>query len=243
MILNQRWINLRADVGTAFNQTLITDFYEKTIVPVFSGWREQRSTFEASECPVSLFHLVDLDNLEFESGRALCLSVQSIWERQLRHYLSSCEAELKVQKPLATHSRWDCVEKAFFECRGVGLDEFSSYPVLRELHQLGNVFRHGPGSSLKNLQESRPDLWRANPKEWEHLTFQGGFSWRTQELPVVSLVQLHRYVQAIVEFWDDCEYIYKESLQVKSQGLEAALVKEREQRALKSQQVQVGDNT
>lgn len=234
MILNQRWKNLRADVDTTFNQRLISDFYETTIVPVFAGWREQRSVHEASDCPVSLFHLADLDNLEFESGRALCLSVQSIWERQLRRYLSSCEAELNLQKPRATHPQWGCVEEAFIECRGVSLDKFSSYPVLKELHQLGNVFRHGPGSSLRKLQESRPDLWRANPEEWVHLTFQGSFSWKAQELPVVSLVQLHRYVQAIVEFWDDCEYIYKESLQTKSQGLEASLVKERLQRALKS---------
>ncbi|GAO72662.1 membrane protein [Comamonas sp. E6] len=241
--MNQRWKNLQADVDTAFNQTLISDFYEKTIVPVFAGWREQRSVHEASDCPVSLFHLADLDNLEFESGRALCLSVQSIWERQLRRYLSSCEAELKVQNPLATRPQWESVEKAFLDCRGVSLDEFSSYPVLKELHQLGNVFRHGPGGSLKKLQESSPDLWSANPDEWLHLTFQGSFSWQAQELPVVSLVQLHRYVQAIVEFWDDCEYIYKESLQVKAPGLEAALVKEREQRALKSEQGQVSNNT
>lgn len=234
MILNQRWKNLRADVDTTFNQTLISDFYEKTIVPVFAGWREQRSFHEASDCPVSLFHLVDLDNLEFESGRALCLSVQSIWERQLRRYLSRCEEELKVQNPLASRTQWKCVEKAFFECRGVCLDEFSSYSVLEELHQLGNVFRHGPGGSLSKLRESRPELWCANPEEWVHLTFQSSFSWKDQELPVVSLVQLHRYVQAIVEFWDDCEYIYKESLQTKSQGLEASLVKERLQRALKS---------
>jgi hypothetical protein len=230
VILRQRWRNLQADVYVSFHRNLITDFYEQTIVPVFAEWQRQRAKYEADDSALADFLLVDLDALEIESARALCLSLQSLWERQLRQYLAKCEVELKIKNPISTSTKWKQVRAAFEKYRHIELQQFSSFALLEELHLVGNVFRHGPGSSLKQLKEDHPHLWSADRGDLEHLTFQSKHSLETYELPVVSLSQLHRYTLAVVDFWNDCQYIYNQSLETKTPILQVELARELEQR-------------
>lgn len=230
MILRQRWRNLQADVYVSFHRNLITDFYEQTIVPVFAEWQRQRAKYEADNSALADFLLVDLDALEIESARALCLSLQSLWERQLRQYLEKCELELKIKNPVSTSTKWQQVRAAFEKYRHIELQEFSSFALLEELHLVGNVFRHGPGSSLKQLKENYPHLWSAHRGGLKHLTLQSNHSLETNELPVVSLSQLHRYTLAVVDFWNDCQYIHNQSLETKTPILQVELARELEQR-------------
>jgi hypothetical protein len=53
---------------------------------------------------------------------------------------------------------------------------------------------------------------------------------RTVGTMEVSVERLRGFVEAIVEFWQDAEYIYNESIRSKPPSLEARLVRERAER-------------
>jgi hypothetical protein len=123
--------------------------------------------------------------------------------------------------------------------RGIRLDAFPSFAELEALHLLGNVCRHGDGPSAVELAKRYPELWRIYPP----MPFDdqppdpGPPPVALMEVPVE---RLRAFVAAIAIFWDDADYIYKESIEPKHANLEAELARERKERNWRPQAVSDG---
>lgn len=179
-----------------------------------------------------MFERSDIEDVLRETKMAFALAVQSIWERQLRSYLLGCARELRPKEPLGKkieRADWEGLRKLFGDLRGIGLEAFPSFEALDTLQLLGNACRHGDGASAVELSRRCPDLWRPIP-----LMPFGDQPLQVNLQPVetmeVTVEQLHGFVDAIVEFWQDAEYIYNESIQSKHPSLEARLARERVER-------------
>jgi hypothetical protein len=164
-----------------------------------------------------------------------CLSIQSLWEKQIRGYLQSCARELKVVSRAMEQSKkatWEELDALFERLRGIPLSAFDEFPSLTLLQLLGNVCRHGEGTSLERLAVEHPELWPPDR------TFElippppgGRHAKRTAENLAISLDLLKSLAGSIDSFWRETEYIYNESIGRKHPSLEAALVEERRKRA------------
>lgn len=231
-----RWKNSMADVYTAKNGLVALDFLEAVIRPTFAALhaRIEQLRVESETDVAADFAIADMTDLVFETGRALCLSVQSIWERQLRRYIEGCvdvldEQDRAAHVAMARNTQWKTVEDAFYRVRGIQLRQMPGYGELSLLHKLGNVCRHGPGKSMEELSKSHPELWPSSAP-W-------GFSGNG---PVVSIDLLETFCKAIETFWEEAEYIYCESIVRKAASLEKRLLLERAQRAAASQSAKSG---
>src|ERR1700685_1872176 len=103
-----------------------------------------------------------MDELLRVTTMAFCLSLQSLWERQLRDYLHRCAQDLKAGEELAHKARsasWGELSGLFLQLRGISLKDFEQYAKLNLPHLLGNACRHGNGPSLKRLATTYPQLW------------------------------------------------------------------------------------
>lgn len=166
-----------------------------------------------------------------------CLSIQSLWEKQIRGYLEGCARELQAASPTATarirRANWDELNALFEEVRGVPLTAFEQYTHLNMLQLLGNFCRHGSGVSLNRLATEHPELWPPEPVP-ENLP-PPPCGWpeqlRTAENIHISLELLKALAGAIDSFWQETEYIYNESINPKHPSLETRLAEERKKRA------------
>jgi hypothetical protein len=223
-----RWTNCMADIYAARNGAVALDFLEEVVQPAFAALQARTEHFQReSEADISAaFAVSDLDGIQYEMGQAFALSVQSIWERQIRRYIAGCAETLKDEdRPAhvqaAQQHAWEKVEAAFFRVRGIQLADMPGYDDLSLLHLLGNVCRHGPGKSAEQLFKLNPELWPwSSPGEKNR-----------GNGPVVSLSLLTRFTTAIQTFWEEAEYIHAESIVNKHPSLEARLQLEREERA------------
>ncbi|MER8758125.1 hypothetical protein NKH69_20980 [Mesorhizobium sp. M0976] len=114
------------------------------------------------------------------------------------------------------------LRNVFRDLRGIGLEAFPSFEALDTLQLLGNACRHGDGASALELARRCPDFWRPIPSrpfgdEAAQVNLQ------TVGTMEVSVDRLRGFVDAIVEFWQDAEYIYNESIQ---SSLETRLARE-----------------
>ncbi len=71
-------------------------------------------------------------------------------------------------------------------------------------------------------------LWKEHPELWP---MHNGDGLRPGIGPVVSVELLQKFSESIRAFWDEVQYIYNESISVKSASLEEMLQNEREKRA------------
>lgn len=163
-----------------------------------------------------------------ECKLAFGLAIQSIWERQLRSYLTSCANELRPGTSIDTkieRANWSDLRSWFEDLRGITLEAFPSFDTLDTLHHIGNACRHGDGKSAKILAQQCPDLW---PEiQGYRLAMQPAPSVAQMD---ISVDRLRRLVEGIAEFWRDTEYIYNESIEHKHPNLEARLAVERIER-------------
>jgi len=164
-----------------------------------------------------------------EAKMAFALSIQSIWERQIRAYLFGCARELRPGSPLADKagtSNWKELLGLFRELRGIKLESFPSFEALDLLHHFGNACRHGDGNSAIQLSRRCRDLWSATPPLPLELPAAPPIvpSVATMDIPIE---RLRSFVDAIALFWIDIEYIYKESIEKKHENLEKHLTIER----------------
>lgn len=163
---------------------------------------------------------------------AFGLSIQSIWERQLRGYLRGCAEELRSGDGLAARVRkgnWEKLCTLFLELRGIRFDAFPSFAELEILQLLGNACRHGDGPSAVELAKRCPELWPVySPMPFEDQPPDSGPP--SVALMDVPVERLRAFIAAIAAFWDDAEYIYNESIERKHPSLEARLARERIER-------------
>lgn len=236
------WTNCLADVYTYRYGPIAKDFLTLVVNPSLDALDSQVRHWEKSDDPVSHFMLADLHELINKTRMAFCLSIQSLWEQQIRTYLVGCEQQLGIN-PFPVSGRrvansvqsvyWGDELNAVFErLRGIALPSFASFESLDLLMLVGNVCRHGDGTSSAKLWRVRPDLWPAyHDTDNPYLA-----SSIADAVPPVQSLQLPRelladFVDNICLFWEDTNYIYEESIDRKHPSLEARLVVRRAERA------------
>jgi len=233
-----------ADVYSYRYGAIAKDFLTLVVNPSLDALDNEIQKWEGSEDPVSHFMIADLTELIGKTRMAFCLSIQSLWERQIRTYLFGCHQELKIdlssvskkKGPDVVHSvLWGDELNAVFEClRGIALRSFESYPTLNMLQLVGNVCRHGDGPSGRQLWKDHPELWPTYGPDERFNTPSKPLQPPPVDMMTISRDLLTSFVEAIDLFWNDTEYIYNESIERKAASLEARLVIERKKRELRS---------
>lgn len=239
------WKNCLADVYTYRNGPIAKDFLTLVVNPSLDALDARVAEWKRSDNPVAGFTISDLSELIFKTRMAFCLSIQSLWEQQIRTYLAGCQQQLGINPfPVSERKGVQSVQAVFWgdelntvfeRLRDIALPSFTSYESLHLLMLVGNVCRHGDGNSSVKLWRIRPDLWPAshNPdNEFLRSTLAG----RAPSVPSVQSMQIPRemledFVDKISLFWEDINYIYEESIERKDPSLEARLVVRRAERA------------
>lgn len=232
-----RWKNCHADVAASKHGITVRSFFDDVVVPAIQTLEDKIVALGRSDDPGDAFAQSDAEDVLQATKLAFALSIQSIWERQLRGYLRGCAKELRPNDNLATKAErgdWNRLCELFLKLRGIGLEAFPSFADLDTLHLLGNACRHGDGPSAIELATRCPDLWRTySPMPFDDV------SHKVAHPPValmdVSMDRLQAFVVAIVTFWDDAEYIYNESIERKHPSLQARLARERAERSWRPQ--------
>ena len=232
-----RWKNCFADVLTSKYGPMTTSFLRHVIEPSLVVLNEQITAWKASDDPAAAFLVADTEDLLHATTMAFCLSIQALWERQLRTYLAGCARNLRSDETLAKKAmtaHWEELDELFKGLRGISLSEFDQYPDLDYLQVIGNACRHGDGPSLRRLSKMHPELWprpEIVPSPFLPNEAPPASMSPTIEQMAISRDHLHQFVSAIVAFWDETEYIYCESIERKHPSLEARLVEMRRLRA------------
>jgi hypothetical protein len=232
-----RWKNCFADVLSARYASMAQAFLREVVEPALSALDRQITAWETSNEPGAPFIHADTQELLRTTTMAFCLSVQSLWELQIRTYLQGCAKELRSDNRLvmkAMTGRWEELDSLFRDLRGISLADFEEYPDLDFLHLLGNACRHGDGPSMRVLWNRHPELWpnrlvsSVQPFSDDVPLAEPSPTFATMMIPRELL---RRFTAAIASFWDETEYIYKESIERKHASLEATLVEMRRVRA------------
>lgn len=233
-----RWTNCAADIATWRHGRLAREFLQDVVQPSLDALDARIAKCSASDDPVAEFELDDVEELRRATTMAFSLSIQSMWERQIRTYLhSSVVALSKDQNAMekALVAPWERLDDLFLQVRGIRMSTFEGYPELDLLHTLANVCRHGDGPSSCKLWRRCPGFWpdRSNHPRRSRTTAT------TSETPPSAASmripdnRLRTFVSAIGSFWDEVEYIYLESLERKHDSVKRKLAKLREERAKK----------
>jgi hypothetical protein len=232
------WDNLQADIYFGLHANTMWLYLEGVVTPALDAIDARYDELSLSDEPIVVFQFGDVKALRKATIETFALSVQSLWERQLREFLKNCARELKHSADYVERlesASWAKLLKQFKELRGLPLEDFDSFPDFELLQLLGNACRHGDGKSAKMLYERWPELWPnwppAPPAGWS-----GPLLANVPNHPLFSGVSLHRSVlvrliHAVIWFWDDHNYIYTNSIEPKSSSIEGALAKMREKRA------------
>lgn len=88
-----RWKNCYADVLTARHDLTIQSFLVDVILPAIRALEDPITELGKSEDPFDRLVQSDMRDTLAETKKVFALSVQSIWERQLREYLRGCAEE------------------------------------------------------------------------------------------------------------------------------------------------------
>ncbi len=213
------WTNTYADVGTYAHGRTVRSFINDIIVPAITKMEEKATEYHESDDSVDLFNLHDTASLISETLKAFCLSMNSIWERQLRAHISGVARELFENPKLIRDSQrlpWKDLNQFYHTLRGFRLDYFQSYDKLDTLQLLANVCRHGEGISLDRLSQKRPDLWPTLGPPIPGVPASPRFRADNLDITVTLLEDMGA---AIEGFWEECGYIYLESLNQKHENV------------------------
>ncbi len=232
-----QWKNCFADIASARHDITIQSFFDGVISPAIRALEDRIAELGKSEEPFARFMQNDIEIILAETKKAFALSVQSIWERQLRGYLRGCAKELLPCENLGAKiekADWTKLCALFRDLRGIELKNFPSFSDLDTLHYLGNACRHGDGASAVKLTERHPEWWPVytplppafGPSEPPKRTVD------SMDVPIEAIA---RFVAAIAAFWADAKYIYNESIERKHTSLETMLGRERTERAWRPQ--------
>jgi hypothetical protein len=75
------------------------------IAPAIRALEEKIAALGRSDIPGDAFAQADMEDVLKETKMAFGLSIQSIWERQLRGYLRGCAEELRRNRPMRPNRR------------------------------------------------------------------------------------------------------------------------------------------
>ncbi|MRU53936.1 hypothetical protein [Pseudomonas gessardii] len=215
-----------ADVYNYRYSAIAKKFLTLVLNPSLDALDAQVTEWKKSDDPVAGFSISDLSELIFKTRMAFCLSIQSLWEQQIRTYLADCQQELGINPFPVSNRRgansvqtvyWgDELNTVFARLRGIALPSFASFESLDLLMLVGNVCRHGDGNSSARLWGVCPDLWpiyHDSDNTFLHSTL-------ADQAPPVQSMQIPRgmledFVDNICLFWEDTNYTYEESIEQK----------------------------
>jgi len=218
-INTHRWTNCLADANTAFNGLRVRAFLQDVVEPALATLDADVERWANTTEGGAAFAHANAQDLTRATTEAFCLSIHSLFERQLRRWLGGCVVSLAFTPERLRVARRENLEKLdglLQEVRGIPLHAFHSWPDLKRLELLANACRHGDGTSADRLFDQHPEFW----PEWATTSFL----LPGQTEPVMPVVQptfesivvpresLRNFVEAIAWFWDDTEYIYLNSL-------------------------------
>lgn len=231
MTAPHEWKHSVADVYASKYGTIAQEFLALVVTPSLDAlerrWQEfDRGGDKLEEAFASLGH-AELVN---KTNSAFCLSIQALWERQLRGYLRLCpNAGIELEE--VDKAKWGAqISRVFLQIRGLTLQSFDSYATLNKLNFLGNVCRHGDGKSADKLFKAHPELWPT----WAHILGPAD----ADATPPADLIKISRdmfteFVNAIDVFWMDMERHGLESFGIGDEGVERRLAELRETRVPK----------
>lgn len=218
-----RWTNCFADVASAGHRRAVASYMREVVDPSLAALTAQVGAWAASTEGWAPFAHEDASGLLRATTEAYCLSIQSLWERQLRGYLNGCARHLRKDEKLAVKvmsAKWEELVRLFVDLRGIPLEEFESFPDLNLLQLVGNACRHGDGTSARKLFELCPEFWPQlsyAPQigvlgAADNASVVTAPSFSSARIPALILSE---FANAIAWFWDDAEYIYINSLERK----------------------------
>ncbi|MDW9232924.1 hypothetical protein C7S15_9024 (plasmid) [Burkholderia cepacia] len=232
-----RWEQNYADVQTSPHSARIRAFLADVVLPALGALDRDIERWGATREGGAPFARADAEVLLQATIQAFCLAIQSIWERQLRDWISDCvrhcggnahQVTIAQMKPL------EQVNRVLHDVRGATLAAFPSYPDLTYLQLVGNACRHGDGDSATTLFRAHPELWphwiTAPPPMPDGSPAQSS-SVPTFRQAVIPRELLTRFVNAIGWFWDDVSYVCMNSFAQKDEGIESRLAEMRTARA------------
>lgn len=205
------------------------DFLGLVVNPSLEALHRLRNEWVASPDPASAFGVQESTDLIYKTSMAFCLSIQSLWEQQIRGYLKECVQCKKLNYTIdkIENATWGRnLDDHFFKIRCMQLSSFDSYPSLHLLQLLGNACRHGDGNSARRLWNDYPDLWPS--QEFYPFIDPAAPTPPSIQYVHISHSLLTEFVTAIVWFWEDIEYGHGESIAKKHWTLENKLVAIRE---------------
>ncbi|SEC53872.1 hypothetical protein FIV41_25795 [Pseudomonas marginalis] len=212
------WKHSVVDVYANNYGNVVQDYLELVVRPSLQALQCRRDELIARpDIDDFIKSLQALDHYVLEQGTAMafCLGIQSLWEQQIRTYMSGCARQfvtLGVPNDQAPDTIGKAIEKAekalwgaefnelFLRVRGLELPQFQSYPQLDLLMLLGNVCRHGEGKAARALRKRSPELWPAS----SHL-LEEHYGVRPVTDLMLSFELLRSLVHAVVLFWRDLE--------------------------------------
>jgi hypothetical protein len=209
------WKHSIADVYSNNYGSVVQDYLSLVVEPSLDNLRRRRDELMANpdtDPAVKAFQVFDHVVLKGKASMAFCLAIQSLWEQQIRTYMSSCVQQLSIPgvmvEKVETVLWGDKFNAIFLKVRGLELPSFSSFKQLDLLMLLGNVCRHGEGPAAQKLWDKRPDLWHSHERYDAPLPAADSINvvYRpsTNSL-ILSLDLLRSLVEAVVLFWRDME--------------------------------------
>ena len=200
------WKHGWADAYAQGNSEIAAGFLSSVVSPSLFALERMKEEFgEWNDEVAGAFAGADHSHLMRSTVMAFCLSIQSLWEQQIRRYLITCAHSLKMTDVLTTDlesKSWGPkFDALFLKVRGRRLPDFDSYPRLTLLHMLGNACRHGDGKSSRALYAVHPELW---PPQHPSFPLPDGTNPPFSSI-VIPVSLLSSFVDAIVLFWMDME--------------------------------------
>lgn len=227
-----RWQNCYADVCTTQHGITVQSYFNDVVRPALLTLEKKIDALSHSDEPGDIFACADLKPVFQATKMAFALSIQSIWERQFRGYLCGCATYLRISDVSVTQveaANWKKLRELFLKLRGISLEVFPSSFELDTLQLVGNACRHGDGDSAKDLAIRCPEFWPTD-SSMSGIETSSPPAAHLVEMMDIPIERLQAFVEAIVAFWGDTEFIYKESIERKHPSLEAELECERAKR-------------
>ncbi|HDR9033384.1 TPA: hypothetical protein QDB07_000833 [Burkholderia vietnamiensis] len=214
-----RWTFCLADVETAGNALRVRAFLRDVVEPALTALDADIQRWAAETEGGAPFAHQDAKELLRSTTEAFCLSIHSLFERQLRRWISGCVVALAASPERmgrARNKNLNNLDGLLREVRGVPLRAFDSFPDLLRLQLLANACRHGDGDAAQHVYEQFPELWPG----WaiSPVIVPGQSVPYVPPTPpsfdsiVVPRQWLRDFVDAVAWFWEDVEYVHCNSL-------------------------------
>lgn len=134
------WKNCWADIHTYRYGAIAQEFLAHVANPSLDALDAQVAEHRKSDDPISEFYISEFTELINKTRMAFCLSIQSLWEQQIRAYLHGCQKQLGINPfPISAWKKNETIHSAtwgreldtvFLRLRGIPLTIFASYKSL-----------------------------------------------------------------------------------------------------------------